>query len=165
MKNVYCDFGHLWFLTTLSVQKMMDRQKRSAVVLHYSLMYRFWVLSFLCPVCAIFGDKQSLKGADHFNLLVWCNLLTGDIPNITKFPDFLNMYAITGFCGIKRITNPMWFGIHNVTIIACKIVDLTIHQIMRFAIIMLWLMLCVPEFNPIELDWNTILQRMQTIPL
>ncbi len=73
------------------------------------------VLSTLCPVSVKFGDEKSLKEADLFNWLVQHNPLTEEIPSITTNPDFWNMYAITGFCGINQNTNPMWFRIHDGT--------------------------------------------------
>ncbi|KAL7471199.1 hypothetical protein ACHAXS_011463 [Conticribra weissflogii] len=155
------------------------------------------VVSTLCPVRVKFGDEKSLKGADLFNRLVRRNPLTGEIPNITTNPDFRNTYAITGFCGINRNTNPMWFRIHNGTNTAeefAKDIETAIlmkfllpgdilvldnapnhvgkeNKVLedwlweRFAIIILWLPTRAPEFNPIELVWNTMVQRMQAIPL
>ncbi len=102
------------------------------------------------------------------------------------------MYAITGFCGINRNTNPMWFRIHNGTNTAeefAKDIETAImmkfllpgdvlvlddapnhvrkeNKVLddwlwkRFAIITLWLPTHAPKFNPIEMVWNTMVQRM-----
>ena len=155
------------------------------------------MLSHFAPERCKFGDEKHLKGQELYCRDVRRNPITGEVPPIVTDPDFRNTHSITGFCGIDRTTNPIWYRIRKSTndserflcdveaAIATgflKAKDVLIldnagihtgkdNSILaywlwkRFAIFVLFLSPRTPEWNPIELLWNTLVQRLGKFPL
>ena len=144
-----------------------------------------------------FGDENSLKDQELYKRDARRNPLTGEVPPIITSPNFKNTHSITGFCGIDRRTNPVWYRIHKFTNDAEQFRDdveaairdgflqprdilvldnATIHtgkdnKVLAeslwdsFSIYVLFLPPRTPEWNPIELVWNTLVQRIGKYPL
>lgn len=153
--------------------------------------------SHYAPQRVRFGDEKSLKGQELFGRDVRRNPITGEVPPIITDPDFRNTHSLSGFVGINRDTNPIWYRIHksnnNAEQFSRDIEDAIVDGFLRpwdvlvldnasyhsgstnkslerwlmtrFGIFVLWLPTRTPEWNPIELVWNYLVQKLGTYPL
>lgn len=147
------------------------------------------ILINLNPKKVVFGDEKSLKGAELFSKLVRVNPLTGDVPACPTDPDFRNTYTVTGFCSVNQEKlAPVWFDIskqtnntetftqtvmraishgyfdaHDVIVVDNATYHKDLEELLwntcRAAV--LRLPARSPEWNPKELVWNTLVQRMK----
>ena len=147
------------------------------------------VLVTLNIVRVLFGDEKLLKGAEIFTKLVRVDPLTGERPACATDPDFRNTFTITGFCTVNTAKHaPLWFEIReetnnttNFQATVCRAIEdgfffdydvlvvdnATYHNGLEellwreCRVLVLRLPARCPEWNPKELVWNSLVQRMK----
>ena len=140
-------------------------------------------------VRVVFGDEKLLKGAKIFTKLVRVDPLTGERPACATDPDFRNTFTITGFCTVNTAKHaPLWFEIReetnnttNFQATVCRAIEdgfffdydvlvvdnATYHNGLEellwreCRVLVLRLPARCPEWNPKELVWNSLVQRMK----
>ncbi|KAL7530870.1 hypothetical protein ACHAXR_003720 [Thalassiosira sp. AJA248-18] len=151
------------------------------------------VLFTLSPDKVIFADEKHLRGEELFSQKVRRDPTSGYVPIILTDSDFRNKHHITGFCSInKRKVKPVWFRIHDGINNAEEFYETclragqdgffepsdvlvldgaTVHngvadmmwQVFHVHVLFLPARTC--EWNPKELVWNVLVQRMANLPL
>lgn len=183
----------LWFLYgfhisgTMCGTNMVPFYKFRPENYEKALMYMS-VISVVNPGAIKFGDEKHLEGKDLYNRKVRKSVLTGEVPAILTHPDFRERYTIVGFCGIDPRVSPVRYGIslntndassfsgqilmaiHSGWLLPGDIFVLDNAAIRKvalgdFQIFLLYLPARTPEWNPIELIWNILVQRLNVFCL
>lgn len=168
----------------------LDKFKPQNVVRAFEFLQ---ILFTLQPTKIIFADEKHVKGEELFSRKVRKCLLTGTTPAIMTDSNFRNTHTIIGFCSIdeSRVL-PTWFRITKGTNGAAEFRDTcenavqdgflrpwdvlvvdnaTVHNEVETMlwdtcrVMVLFLPPRAPEWNPKELVWQTMLQRMGSYPL
>lgn len=152
------------------------------------------VLFYLHPYKVIFVDEKHLRGEDYYSRLVRKSPLDGTAPAIVVPSDFRNTWTITGFCSIDHITKRRatwsrllaytnnadefyrtcqlagqdgYFQPHDVVVADNATIHNGVQKMMWecYRVLVLFLPTRTCEWNPQELVWQTMLTRMNNVPL
>lgn len=156
--------------------------------------YRFLETLFAVnPGKVVFADEKHLKGQELFSQKVRRCPETGQVPSILVDSDFRNTHSITGFCTInRRKVAPIWYLIHNKTnnkdlfyetayqagmdgffephdvlVLDNSGVHNDVEDMMWrcFRVLVIFLPTRTPEWNPKELIWSSLVQKLGAMPI
>jgi len=156
--------------------------------------YEYLKALFYChPYKVIFGDEKHLKGEELFCQRVRVDPSTGIAPAVLVDSDFRNTHNLTGFCSInEEKPSPLWVRISKLAnnkeefretcmqamrqgyfqpFDVIGLDNATVHNEIRemlwhcMRVYVLYLPARCPEWNPKELIWQMLVEKLMNEPL
>ena len=168
----------------------LDKFKPENVNRAYEYLTTLFTLN---PEKVIFVDEKHGKAQEVLLKYVRRDPTTGIVPSLLTESDFRNTYSITSFCSInRRKYHPLWYRIHtgtngkqefwetslaalrdgyfeeyDVVVADCATIHNDIEDLFWQVgkVLFIFLPTRTPEWNPKELNWQLLLQRLSRLPL